>query len=355
MADEKQVREERKHAHVAHAVALGKGPLPAGWEDIYPVHQALLRHDLTEIDTGGTLFGKRLVLPLVINAMTGGAPGLEKINASLARVAREAGVALAVGSQAAGLANREIRHTYQVVREFNPDGLVMANVSAAAGPERAREAVEMIGADALQLHLNGAQELVMTEGDRKFRGLADNIARIVEKSDVPVMVKEVGFGISRETAGRLVKLGVAAIDVSGAGGTNFAAIELARNPRDNLDFMRFWGITAACSLLEVKSLGLPLEVVASGGISSSLDMMKALSLGANAVGIAGYFLKILAQKGEEALLLRIRQMQEELKMLLLMTGAGDIRSLAGIPLVITGFTRAWCEQRGIDTAKYAQR
>jgi isopentenyl-diphosphate delta-isomerase len=341
-------REKRKHEHIAQAIKLEQGPLLAGWNDIHLVHQALLQDDFNEIETEINLFGKKIAQPLIINALTGGASGLEKINGALARVAKETGIGLAVGSQTAGINNRELRYTYEIVRKINPDGLVLANVSALANPKEALEAVKMVEADILQLHINGAQELLMAEGDRDFVSMADNIMRIMEEVTVPCIVKEVGFGISRETAERLYELGIRNLDISGAGGTNFAAIELARYPHKGpLDYMKHWGITSACSLLEVKSLNLPFTIVASGGIYNPLDILKALNLGADVAAIAGYFLKILVQKGEDDLLIRVKSFQEELKMLMMMVGAKKISDISRVPRVIDGFTYRWCEQRGI--------
>lgn len=342
-----KLREERKRAHIAHTVELDEGPLSPGWDDISLVHQALLTTDFDRVRTGITLFGKALSQPLLINALTGGARGLEEINGKLARVAREAGVGLAVGSQTAALRDKELRHTYEVVRQQYPDGLILANVSALATPEEASAAVKMIEADALQLHLNGAQELVMDEGDRNFARMAENIRETIARVRVPVIVKEVGFGLSRETVQQLYALGVRHMDTSGAGGTNFASIELRRSPGSVLDFMRFWGIPAACSLLEVKSLDLPVTVIASGGISGALDVARALSLGADAAAVAGPFLKTLVLEGEQALLAQVRELQEALKKIMMLLGAQRIEDMAAAPRVITGFTRNWCEQRGI--------
>lgn len=342
-------REERKHAHIKYAANMEEGPLPSGWDDIFLVHQALLKNDINEISTEVKMFGKILKQPLIINAMTGGAPGLEKLNASLARIANEAGIAMAVGSQASGLKNRELQYTYDTVRKFNPNGLIMANVSALSNPKDAVEAIKMIGADALQIHLNGAQELIMTEGDRNFKGMAENIKRIVETVEVPCVAKEVGFGISKETAQKLYDIGIDYIDVSGAGGTNFAAIELSRRHQNQaMDYMRFWGITAVCSLLEVRSLGLPIGIISSGGITNAMDLIKALSLGAKAGAIAGEFLKTLVHKGEEKLLTKIINMQEELSIIMMMLGCERVSEISNVPKVLAGFTKTWCDQRNIS-------
>lgn len=348
-------REERKFDHIAHAVELEKGPDSAGWDDIEVIHQALFRYDLQDIDTRIELFDKELDFPLIINALTGGAKGLEKINGILASVAQELKIGLAVGSQMAGIVNKEVRHTYQITRQKNPEGLILANVSALAQPKDALAAVEMLEADALQIHLNGVQELIMAEGDRDFRGLADNVQEIITRVPVPVIVKEVGFGISKETTQQLYKLGVRSVDISGKGGTNFASIELARNPRESLEFLRHWGITTVCSLLEVKDLNLPLTVIASGGIENGLEMFKALGLGADAVGIAGAFVKTLIREGEESLTKKIIDIKEALKIIMLTSGAQKIADIKNNPLVIKGDTWFWCQQRGINIKKYAQR
>lgn len=348
-------REERKIAHLKHAVETKTGPLPAGWNDIILIHQALTRYDRDQINIGTELFGKRLAMPLIINAITGGAPGLEKINGSFALAAKELNIGMAVGSQTAGVYNKELKITYSIVRKTNPQGLIMANVSALAGVKTALEAIEMVEADAVQLHLNTAQELIMAEGDRDFRMTEENISRIVEMSPVPVIIKEVGFGISKETAVRLYDLGIKGLDTGGAGGTNFASIELARDPENRLDYLRSWGIPSAISLLEILDLKIPLTVIASGGITNTLDMYKALALGADAAALAGTFLKTLVQEGEKSLIKRIKSMEEELKNLILLTGQGSVANLKHIPLLVTGLSREWCEQRGIDIKKYSIR
>ena len=340
-----KTREERKISHLHLAADLAKGPRSPGWEDVHFVHQALLRYDWKDLDTTSVFLGKKLEVPLVINAMTGGAEGLEKINASLATAAKETGIGMAVGSQTAGIYNRDVRHTYEIVRKMNREGLVLANVGALAEPAQAYAAVEMLQADALQLHLNGVQELLMAEGDRDFGRLEDNIGQIIEKVRVPIIIKEVGFGISKETAARLFQLGAQAIDISGAGGTNFAAIELARHPQPGLEYMVRWGIPTVCSLLEVKSLNLPVTIIASGGISNGEEIMKALALGADAVGITGRFLKVLWHDGEQALINEISGMKDEIKILMMATGTNTIAGIQKLPLVITGLTKEWLEQR----------
>jgi len=338
-------RKKRKLEHLHYALQTEPGPLSTGWDDLHLVYQALLKTDLKDVDTSITLFNKKLALPLIINAMTGGAKGLEKYNRVFAEIAYEFGLGMAVGSQTAAVHHKAEVYTFQVVRKVNPQGLIFANVSAGVNPETALAAVEMIEADALQLHLNGVQELVMKEGDREFKHWALNIEKICRLVSVPVIIKEVGNGISWEIAKKLCELGVSGIDTGGSGGTNFASIELARNQRKNLEFLRFWGIPSAASLLEVCSLNLAVTIIASGGITNSLEAMKALAVGADAVGIAGKFLQVFAQEGEEGLRKFICNFSDELRLMMLLTGAQNVADIRKVPVVITGFIREWCEQR----------
>lgn len=356
-------REKRKLEHVQQALQTKSGPLAAGWEDLHLVHQALLRGNLNEVDLSLKLFSKKLQLPLFINAMTGGAQGLTDINRVLAETAREYGIGMAVGSQTAGIDNQSLANTYKIARAVNPDGLLFANVGAGVKPEIALAAVEMLEADALQLHLNGVQELTMAEGDRTFAGIAENIAAICQRVPVPVIVKEVGNGISREVAVQLAQIGVQGLDTGGSGGTNFVAIELQRVPREHLDFLRSWGLTSATSLLEViesvsntnvSNTG-QMYIFASGGITTSQHIIKVLAIGADAVGMAGNLLQILQRHGVSALKKYLANLTEELKIMMLLIGAQSLVDLRNKPVVITGFTREWCEERGINTKKYAQR
>ncbi|MGE5704391.1 MAG: type 2 isopentenyl-diphosphate Delta-isomerase, partial [Clostridia bacterium] len=281
-------RSSRKWEHIKHALATGQSG-KQGFDDIMFIPNSLPNICYVNIDLQTNLAGFALSSPILINAMTGGSEQTAEINRKLAVIAREKGLAMAVGSQMAAL--REPRHaySYQVVRETNPDGIIFANLGAECTLEQARQAVAMIDANALQIHLNVMQELLMPEGDRDFCGYLDNIERIASKLDVPVIVKEVGFGMSRTTIGELVGAGADAIDVGGAGGTNFAKIENRRSPHP-LHMFDEWGLSTAQSLLEASEIERgAAEVIASGGIRNGLDVVKSLALGATAVGMAGTF------------------------------------------------------------------
>ncbi len=325
-----------------------------GFRDISLVYEALPELSLDEIDPSLSLFKKKLQAPLLINAITGGHPKVKAINLSLARTARRYGIAMAVGSQRAGLDNPQVRDTYTIAREENPDGLLFANLSATATPEMALAAIEMIDADAIQLHLNTAQELAMPEGDRDFRGISDNIKKVVKASPVPVIVKEVGSGLRYETARRLLRAGVSCLDIGGSGGTDFVRIEHLRADHAHAS-PEVRGLTSAVSLLEVLSLNLPPLVIASGGFSEPLEIAAALALGAKIVGIAGHPLRVLIEQSEEALNQWIEHLIAGLRRTMLMSGARTLEDLALKPVVITGRTAEWLRTRDIPYEHYARR
>lgn len=292
--------------------------------------------------------------PLYINAMTGGSARAQKVNAQLARVAAKTGVAMASGSLSAALRDDALTATFSVIRSENPRGFVMANVSAGTSASDAMRAVSMLQANALQVHLNAAQELVMPEGDRDFRDWLQNIERIVrecEAARVPVIVKETGCGMTARDVLRLRDVGVRAVDVSGRGGTNFVAIENARRARggnaqgdcarpdcasndyarSDYDYLSNWGLTTVESLLDIRKCEAlksdPVEIFASGGVRTPLDVVRALALGASAVGVAGEFLHTLMHEGEDALTQQITDWQEQIRVIMALLGCKTVADL----------------------------
>lgn len=310
--------------------------------------------DYEEVDTTVSFLGKKLESPLIINAITGGVDEAIAINGELARLAAQYGLGMAVGSQTIALEKHELAKSFKIVRKENRDGLILANVAANTNPRTALQAIEMVEADGLQIHLNVPQELAMKEGDRDFRGRLDNIAELVRIAPVPVIAKEVGFGISLETCQRLYEVGVRVFDVGGRGGTNFIAIEQARFGLLGDDFAS-WGLPTPVSVAELSSLYLPIIVVASGGIRGGLDAAKALAIGADLVGIAGHFLKIWTDQGMTALSVEIERFQYHLKSSLVMMGARDLADLRRKPLIIGGRTAHWLTARGIEVSPWARR
>ena len=289
-------RAERKLDHIKHALSTGQSR--ATWlDDIRFVHQALPDSSWENVSLhtriGELVFGS----PFFINAMTGGGGAkTTELNSQLARISREMNIPMAVGSQMAAIKNPEEIATYSTVRKENPNGLIFANLGSEASLDQAKRAVDMLEANALQIHLNVIQELTMPEGDRDFKGALNRIEQLVNELNVPVIVKETGFGISREAAMKLQSINVAAIDVGGFGGTNFAAIENERRKR-KLAYFNDWGVPTAAALIETSNLNSNIPVLASGGIQHALDMVKCLSLGASAIGLAGRVLKTLVEEG----------------------------------------------------------
>lgn len=346
-------RQSRKLDHLKYSLLLADGPQSNCFADFTLLHNCLPDLSWDDISLAGTVADIAIEHPVIINAITGGANDVAEVNAQLAEVARWTNSVMAVGSQYAALEDPEVQHSYQIVRKLNPDGIVLANLGAHATTEQAKRAVEMVGANAIQIHLNTAQEIIMSEGDRNFSGYLHNIASIVRKANVPVIAKEVGCGIAREQARALADAGVKAIDIGGAGGTNFLAIEAARSQSSISQDMLNWGIPTAISTVEVASVVPDLDLIVSGGIRTALDAVKSLALGGTAVGVAAPALKMLFDKGLEATVNWLQQFLADIKRYMLLVGVKHCRELTEIPIIITGYSREWLTARGIDISKYA--
>jgi isopentenyl-diphosphate delta-isomerase len=286
-----------------------RSALTTGLENYHFTHEALPELDLERIDTSLSLFGKKLNAPILISSMTGGTEEAESINLRLAEAAQTVGVAMGVGSQRAAIEHPEQAVTFQV-RRAAPDILLFANLGAVQlnygyGIDQCRQAVDMIQADALILHLNPLQEAVQKGGDTNFAGLAKKIEQVCKKIEAPVIAKEVGWGISERTAKLLADCGMSAIDVAGAGGTSWSQVEMHRAPdeftRELAETFVGWGIPTAESILNVKKTVPNMTIFASGGIKDGLDIAKCVALGATLGGMAGNFLKAAAISTEKAI------------------------------------------------------
>ncbi|OCA83120.1 type 2 isopentenyl-diphosphate Delta-isomerase [Bacillus sp. FJAT-27225] len=354
MTEERDKREKRKDEHIGLALS-DETPADSHFDQLSFVHTSLPEIRLKDVDLQVNLPDFVLETPFYINAMTGGSSRTGTINKKLAEVARATGLAMAVGSQHAGLRNEQLAETYTIVRKANPKGILFANVGADASPEFALKAVEMIEANALQIHLNAPQELIMPEGERDFSGWLERIEYIQSRVRVPVIVKEVGFGMSRETIARLHDAGVAYVDVSGRGGTNFIGIENKRRIHQEYAYLENWGQTTAISLVEAQEFMDRLTVFASGGIRNPLDAVKCLSLGARAIGLASLVLRAVMDEGTDFAIAEIEHWQEQVKTICTMLGARNPVELTRCPLVIGKEVREWCEARGIDWRNYASR
>ncbi|MEZ4661529.1 MAG: type 2 isopentenyl-diphosphate Delta-isomerase [Caldilineaceae bacterium] len=332
---------QRKDDHIRINLEEDVGflQLTTGLEHFHFVHQALPEVNLSDIDSSLTVLGKRLRAPILVSSMTGGAERAAQINRNLAQAAQACGLAMGVGSQRAAIADCETANTFRV-RNVAPDLLLFANLGAIQlnygfGVDECRRAVEMIEADALILHLNPLQEVFQIGGDTHWGGLLDKIAAVCAKLGAPVIVKEVGWGISRQTARRLIEAGVSAIDVAGAGGTSWSQVEMHRNPTERLQRLgqvfRDWGIPTAHSLQAVdvvrRELGrADLPIFASGGIRNGLEIAKCAALGADLVGLAGPFLK-RAVESTDAVVEEMKLLTEELHIAMFCSGAPTIHDL----------------------------
>ncbi len=308
--------------------------LTTGLERYRFVHQGLPELDLAAVDMSSPLLGKVLRAPLLISSMTGGTEQAERINRNLAAGAQARGIAMGLGSQRTGLEVAATADSFRVRREA-PDILLLANLGAVQlnkgySVDHCRRAVEMIGADALILHINPLQEVLQADGDWHWAGLLDKVEQVCRGVGAPVVVKEVGWGISAGLARRLAEAGVAAIDVAGAGGTSWSEVEYHRAPSERLRRLARafadWGIPTAESLVAVSQAAPHLPRIASGGIRDGIDVAKCLALGASAAGLASPFLKAAVQS-VEAVVDTIDFLTEELRIAMFCAGAGDVVAL----------------------------
>ena len=311
-----------------------RSALTTGLENYHFTHEALPELDLNRIDTTLNLFDKPLAAPILISSMTGGTAEAETLNLRLAEAAQEMNIAMGVGSQRVAIQHTEQARTFQV-RRAAPDILLFANLGAVQfnygyGIDQCHRAVDMIQADALILHLNPLQEAVQDAGDTNFEGLAKKIEEVCKHIGVPVIAKEVGWGISERTAKLLADCGVSAIDVAGAGGTSWSQVEMHRAPdeftRQLAATFVGWGIPTADSILNVRKAVPSMTIFASGGIKDGLDIAKCIALGATLGGMAGQFLKAASVSTEQAVeMLKLTKKQIEVTMFA--CGAKELKEL----------------------------
>ena len=340
MSDQTPSRKaEHLRINVAHDVSA-KG-ITTGLETYAFEHQALPEIDLADVDVSTELLGKRLSAPLVVSCMTGGTPEAQRINAALAQVAQEFGIAMGLGSGRALLERPETLPTFDV-RSHAPDVLLLANVGAVQlnkgyGVAECRRLVELLQADALVLHLNALQEALQPEGDTNFRGLLAKIAKLCKELETPVVVKEVGWGIGPAAVRALFDAGAKAIDLAGAGGTSWSEVERYRivQPWRARVAGRFasWGIPTARCIREARSVAPKQTIIASGGIRDGLDAAKAIARGADAAGIAGPFLRA-ADVSLDAARDYAREVVETLRIAMFCTATRTISELKGTPRLI---------------------
>lgn len=336
--------ESRKDEHVRVSLEKDVAAEHNYWDDVKLVHNALPEINKNEIDYSTKLFGKKLGAPLIIAGMTGGYYQAKKINENLAIAAEKYQIGMGVGSQRAAIEKTELKETYSVIKDYDIP-LRFANIGASQivlwGPkktlENAQKMIDMIDAHVFTVCLNFLQEAVQFEGEANAKGCFNAIKKIAEDLDTPVIVKESGAGISYSVAEKLLKTKIAGIDVGGAGGTSFAAIEHYRakmmddklHERGGKTFWN-WGIPTPTSILEVgDATDWKLPIIATGGVRNGLDAAKALALGANCAGVAHALLKP-ATEGKEATISEVDAIIKEIRAAMFLVGADKVSKMSDI-------------------------
>lgn len=329
------MRKQRKMEHIdSYLLSTYEGnPL---FSDIYIEPVALSSYDFSEIDTRKEFFGKVLDFPLLINAMTGGSAETEDINDDLARLCHQLNISMATGSQKIIFEEEDINQSFLTVRETAPEAVIFGNLSARESVEEFRKAKELISAQGMQIHLNTVQELIMKEGDREFAHTRENLKKLREELDFPLIIKEIGFGLSKKDCYELYDLGYRVFDIAGHGGTNFAEIENSR--RTDEDFSSFiqWGIPTAKILLDLQDRPEDMIVLSSGGITTPLDIVKSFILGADYVAISGEILKYLLYGGYNAAFHYVESLILQTKMLMHSLDCRTLDDLKNVEYKITG-------------------
>jgi isopentenyl-diphosphate delta-isomerase len=311
------------------------------------VHDSLPELSMDELDISVTMFGKRLRAPILIAAMTGGTDAAGAVNHTLAKIADRRGYAFGLGSQRAMQREPGTAWTYDV-RKVAPHTVIFGNVGVIQARDQKTESIQKlvndIGADALCVHMNPAQEIVQPEGDRDFRGGLETFARLKRELTVPIIAKETGNGISPRTAHRLREVGVSTVDVSGAGGTSWVGVETLRaegNAKELGMQLWDWGVPTAAGVVFARQAGH--DVIATGGIKSGLDIARAIALGAKIGGIARPVLQAFNAGGEAGAEQFLERVENELKTVMLLTGSRTLSHLARAPRVLRGALRDWLE------------
>jgi len=336
-----------------------------GFEDVHFIHRALPEIDKQKIDLSTKIFSHKFAAPIIVGAITGGTPEATKINAAIAEAVEELGLGMGVGSQRAAIEDEKLEKTFAIARKKAPNAFLIANIGGVQlaqgyGLKEVKKAIEMIDADAIAIHLNPLQEAIQPEGQTNFKGILAKISEIAEEIDKPVIAKETGAGIAAEEAKKLETAGVKGIDISGAGGTSFAAVEYYRAKGLGNDVQRRlgyvfwdWGIPTAVSVAEV-SQTVSIPVIASGGIRNGLDVAKALALGGSLTSLSQPVLRA-AFKGVKETVRVLSLLIDELRNGMFLVGTDSVKALRETPIVITGKTAEWLKARGFNVEGYARR
>ena len=335
-----------------------------GFQDIEFVHRALPEMDFNEIDTSINIFKHQFDSPILINAMTGGHEASKIINENLAKLANEFNIGLVLGSQRAAIKDPSLEYTYKIARKTSPDAFIIGNLGAPQisneyGMFEINRAIKMIQANAFTIHLNALQESLQSEGEPLYKGVINGLQKIKKDIKIPLIVKETGAGIAKEDIMLLKNIEIDAVDISGVGGTSWAAVEYYRSkdkikslPEITKTFWD-WGIPTAVATIEASTIGI--NLISSGGIRNGLDIAKAIATGADLVGISLPFLKAAYENDYNALREIMEKFIKELKIAMFLTKSKNLNDLKNSNLVISGITKNWLESRGISTIDFSNR
>ena len=329
-------RRERKDEHIENYLKTSTHNDPL-FGDIYLDHNSLSDLNFDEIDTSVDFLGNKISMPLMVNAMTGGGEVSYDINEDLSSICKKLNIPMAVGSQAIGLEDPEAEESFSLIKDKNL--IRIGNLGAERDLKDYKKAVDMIGAHAIQVHLNVAQELFMPEGDRDFRGYFDKINKISKELDVPIIVKETGNGLSKSVCKKLIDGGVSYIDVAGIGGTNFIEIEDMRDFRS--DYKEFYtrGVPTAKAIIDARSLSKAVFIIGSGGIKTAVDLAKAIIIGADMAAVSGEALRYLLMGGYEACYHYLKELNHRLKIAMALLGVKNIEELKKVDYKVIGRLR----------------
>lgn len=364
MAEETEKR-KADHIRICLSESAQARDVATGFKDVSLVHRALPETDKQKVSLATTVFGYKFAAPILVGAITGGTAEATRINAIIAEAVETLHLGMGVGSQRVAIENTKLETTFAIARKKAPSAFLVANIGGIQlvhgyGAKEVKKAIEIIDADAVAIHLNPLQEAVQPEGQTSFKGVLEKIGEIAGEVDKPVIVKETGAGISAEDAEKLEAAGVKGIDVSGAGGTSFAAVEYYRAKGKENSVQRFlgdafwdWGIPTVASLIETAQT-VKIPVVASGGVRSGVDAAKALALGASLASLSQPVLQA-AVKGVKETENVLACLMAELRNAMFLVGAGKVEQLAKAPVVVTGKTAEWLKARGFNVEDYARR
>ncbi|MCV3763561.1 type 2 isopentenyl-diphosphate Delta-isomerase [Companilactobacillus farciminis] len=338
---------QRKVEHLFLAEKFFTDESFADFDRVRLLHNALPELRVNDIDLTTDFLNRKMSLPIYFNAITGGSRQSAKFNTELAQLAAKLNIPVSSGSMGVYLRlPDETKESFTTLRKNNPDGFVIANVSAKVNAKQAQTTIDLLDANALQIHLNALQELAMPEGDQEFFWM-DHIREIVSSVTVPVIVKEVGFGISRENLSQLFNIGVKNVDISGFGGTDFAQIESERNHELDLTYLDRFSLSTVESLLESRSYQNEMNIFASGGIRTPMDVIKAIRMGATSVGMSGLVLHHLQKYSLSEAEIFFTEFIKQLKLIMAAIGAQSIADIKKAPIIFDGNLTNYMNQRNI--------